>query len=1123
MKISRHARDKYQFHEEYFAENGDALFSGDVHKVRKFVQQLNQKRDLISYPELAAKTSDVYTLTLISEIKGYVYQLYLDQIQNSNLAQELYEHLEKEFDSKTLLECTKSLIEEFPPDPVYKNQIESEKFLEMEENGIKNNIKYLPGFIELWLINSNPAFSQYMELYDDENLEKRTQYLAIVENIRTFMESKPKFTFSGTNIIDTLRNPELKSPHSIRDQLKYIQENWSEFIGKWGYLVLTGMDLIQEEEKMRGFGPGKIQPMDFYGLDIENYTADSAWMPNVIMVAKNAYVWLGQLSKQYNREIIYLNQIPNEELDQLVKWGFTSLWLIGLWERSPASKTIKNWCGNSDAEASAYSLYDYEIAADLGGYLAYQDLKDRASQRGLRLASDMVPNHTGIDSKWMRDHPDWYVQLPYPPFPSYQYSGADLCGDSNIGVYLEDKYFSRTDAAVSFKRVDFRSGDTRYIYHGNDGTSMPWNDTAQLNFLNPEVREAVIQKILDVARMFPIIRFDAAMTLTRKHFQRLWFPEPGTGGDIPSRAGMGMTKEEFMKKVPEEFWREVVERIRTEVPDTLLLAEAFWLLEGFFVRTLGMHRVYNSIFMNALRDEENSLYRGSIKKALEFDRRMLQRFVNFMNNPDEETASVQFGTGEKYFGICLLLVTMPGLPMFGHGQVQGYKEKYGMEFRRAYWDETEDRALLHHHEQTIFPIMQKRYLFAQADNYYLYDFWAGNVVNEDVYAFSNMVGNERGFVVYNNRYSETSGYVKNSVGYNENGIILQKELASAMNIPREGYSIFKDYMSKLEYIRKNQEIQDKGLYFELKPYQSMCFLEWKSVQDNEFSHYSQLYNMLGGKGVHSIDDALKEMVYKPILTPFRELFNAGLLKQILVEKTSFIEIKPKIEHQLKLLINETRRFVGLDSNGDALVLEILNKLHNFIEFAQNPPSLDNVDDLTPSTHAKWAMFFGWVLTRELGKVKNPTDFSLLSRSWVEEWHLGSVIHWVLGEICQENEKIEEYIYLLKILIGYQNWDTVLDSQKANLSYFSLKPLLSDPEVQNFLGFNRYQESLWFNEERMRELLKGLFMVSYLKNYSEDHLHPNPVLVKIYQKWKESVLKSKFKLASFIDNIKNGNN
>ena len=67
-----------------------------------------------------------------------------------------------------------------------------------------------------------------------------------------------------------------------------------------------------------------------------------------------------------------------------------------------------------------------------------------------------------------------------------------------------------------------------------------------------------------------------------------------------------MSKAEFNRRMPEEFWREVVDRVAAEAPDTLLLAEAFWLMEGYFVRTLGMHRVYNSAFMNMLRDEQNA-------------------------------------------------------------------------------------------------------------------------------------------------------------------------------------------------------------------------------------------------------------------------------------------------------------------------------------------------------------------------------------------------------------------------------------------------------------------------------------------------------------------------------------
>jgi hypothetical protein len=126
-------------------------------------------------------------------------------------------------------------------------------------------------------------------------------------------------------------------------------------------------------------------------------------------------------------------------------------------------------------------------------------------------------------------------------------------------------------------------------------------------------------------------------------------------------------------------------------------------MEGYFVRTLGMHRVYNSAFMNMLRDEDNAQYRLVVKNTLEFDPAILERYVNFMNNPDERTAVDQFGKGDKYFGVCTLMATMPGLPMFGHGQVEGFAERYGMEYRRAYHDEQPDGELVGRHGRQIAP------------------------------------------------------------------------------------------------------------------------------------------------------------------------------------------------------------------------------------------------------------------------------------------------------------------------------------------------------------------------------------------------------------------------------------
>ena len=144
---------------------------------------------------------------------------------------------------------------------------------------------------------------------------------------------------------------------------------------------------------------------------------------------------------------------------------------------------------------------------------------------------------------------------------------------------------------------------------------------------------------------------------------------------IPSRAEHAIPKAEFDRRMPNEFWREVVDRVAAEVPGTLLLAEAFWLLEGYFVRTLGMHRVYNSAFMHMLRDEDGAGYRKVIKETIEFDPEILKRYVNFMSNPDEKTALEQFGKGDKYFGVATVLATLPGLPMLGHGQIAGLRRE----------------------------------------------------------------------------------------------------------------------------------------------------------------------------------------------------------------------------------------------------------------------------------------------------------------------------------------------------------------------------------------------------------------------------------------------------------------
>ena len=81
----------------------------------------------------------------------------------------------------------------------------------------------------------------------------------------------------------------------------------------------------------------------------------------------------------------------------------------------------------------------------IGGQDALDNLRHRAAQRGLRLAADMVPNHMGLDSRWVAEHPDWFLQLPHPPFPGYSFNGPSISGDDRFEVFLEDGYWDETD------------------------------------------------------------------------------------------------------------------------------------------------------------------------------------------------------------------------------------------------------------------------------------------------------------------------------------------------------------------------------------------------------------------------------------------------------------------------------------------------------------------------------------------------------------------------------------------------------------------------------------------------------------------------------------------------------
>ena len=369
--------------------------------------------------------------------------------------------------------------------------------------------------------------------------------------------------------------------------------------------------------------------------------------------------------------------------------------------------------------------------------------------RGIRLASDMVPNHMGIDSRWVIEHPEWFLSLRGAALSRpTRFNGPDLSTDDRVAIVLEDHYWNDSDAAVVFKRVDRWSGD--------DALHLPRQRRHEL----------------------PVERHGPAR-LPQGRGPRAGHPDdPGRRAAVPDhplRRRDGPGQEAHPAAVVAGAGpgrRDPVARRARDDEGRVRRADAGRVLARgrrprrrrgartrcCWPRRSGCSRATSSgrwacIASTTARSCTCCATRTaratgrSSSETLEFDPEILKRYVNFMSNPDEETAVEQFGKGDKYFGVATVMATLPGLPMLGHGQVEGFGEKYGMEFRRATLDEQPDPWLVERHEREIFPLLHRRAWFAEAHDFLLYDFVTdGGAVDEDVFAYSNGGGPTRSLV-----------------------------------------------------------------------------------------------------------------------------------------------------------------------------------------------------------------------------------------------------------------------------------------------------------------------------------------------------------------------------------------
>src|SRR4051812_30988793 len=151
--------------------------------------------------------------------------------------------------------------------------------------------------------------------------------------------------------------------------------------------------------------------------------AGGPWAEHPFIYEINTWVWLEELRARLGTKI-GLGGVPAGEWDAIAELGFDAVWLMGVWERSPAGiaialenpgliesfrRALPDFT-TEDCVGSPYCIRDYVVDAHLGGPAGLAAARSALAERGLGLMLDFVPNHVAPDHPWTDAHPERFVR-----------------------------------------------------------------------------------------------------------------------------------------------------------------------------------------------------------------------------------------------------------------------------------------------------------------------------------------------------------------------------------------------------------------------------------------------------------------------------------------------------------------------------------------------------------------------------------------------------------------------------------------------------------------------------------------------------------------------------------------
>lgn len=486
----------------------------------------------------------------------------------------------------------------------------------------------------------------------------------------------------------------------------------------------------------------------------------SSWPKHPVLYEINTWVWLAERSAHHRRPVT-LASVPPEEWDRIAEGGFDAVWLMGVWERSPAGIAISMRNSGlledfkralpdftaADNVGSPYCVRRYVVDDLLGGPQGLAIARAMLRERGIGLILDFVPNHVAPDHPWTARHPERFIQG----------SGDDLRDDPASYMEIGGSVFAR----------------------GRDPYYPAWPDVIQLNAFHPELRRAAVETLAEIASQCDGVRCDMAMLMLNSTFHRIWGERAGAVPD-------------------EDFWRMVIPAVRSRWPGFRFIAEVYWDLQ-WELQQQGFDHCYDKKTYDRMEHGDNE----GLHQHLRADPAYQQGLVRFIENHDEPRAAAAF-PGDKGRAAAVALLTLPGARLLHEGQLEGRTVRLPVFLARRPVEMPDPqlggfyRKLLLETRRDIF--RNGEWQLCERHG------WPGNSTCHQLLAWCWRQDEERFLVVIN--FHPASAQARIALPWDE---------------LRGRRWRLDDLLSEDAYERSGDEMRDGGLYFELGPWRAQLF------------------------------------------------------------------------------------------------------------------------------------------------------------------------------------------------------------------------------------------------------------------------------------------------------------